>query len=187
MTKNVQEAVSSRAHSPQSRAPSRQRLAVWLATGLGLGLIAPAPGTVGTAVWGLPFAWAIGQLPGAGWQIGAIAAALLLGVPLTTSANRALGSAKDNQAIIWDEIATLPVVFLLVPLTSWWVALIGFVLHRLMDITKPPPARKLERLPEGWGVMADDLMAAIYACAAMVVISWVDRGAGWELLSTIRG
>jgi hypothetical protein len=45
----------------------------------------------------------------------------------------------------------------------------------------------LERLPEGWGVMADDLMAAIYACATIVVLSWVDRGAGWELLSTIRG
>jgi phosphatidylglycerophosphatase A len=150
-------------------------------------LIAPAPGTVGTAVWGLPFAWAIGQLPGAGWQIAAVTAALLLGVPITTWANRALGVAKDNQAIIWDEIATLPIVFLWVPMTSWKVALVGFGLHRLMDISKPPPARQLERLPEGWGVMADDLMAAIYACAGMGVLSWVDRSAGWNLLAVIGG
>jgi hypothetical protein len=40
------------------------RAATWLATGLGVGLAAPAPGTFGTAIWGLPLAWAIGQLPG---------------------------------------------------------------------------------------------------------------------------
>jgi phosphatidylglycerophosphatase A len=72
-------------------------------------------------------------------------------------------------------------------MTSWKVALVGFGLHRLMDISKPPPARQLERLPEGWGVMADDLMAAIYACAGMGVLSWVDRSAGWNLLAVIGG
>ena len=67
-----------------------------------------------------------------------------------TAAGRALGGKKDNQAIVWDEIVTVPVVFLLVPLTNWKIALAGFVLHRLFDITKPPPARQLERLPEAW-------------------------------------
>jgi phosphatidylglycerophosphatase A len=135
----------------------------------------------------LPLATAIGLLPGVGWQIAAIAAAILLGVPITTWANRALGVAKDNQAIIWDEVATLPIVFLWVPITNLKVALIGFGLHRLMDITKPPPARQLERLPEGWGIMADDLMAAIYACAAMTFLGWMDRSAGWNLASVIGG
>ena len=60
----------------------------------------------------------------------------LVGIPLATAAGRALGGKKDNQAIIWDEIATVPVVFLLVPLTSWRIALAGFVLHRLFDITQ---------------------------------------------------
>src|SRR6187551_2633722 len=91
------------------------RVSVWIATGFGVGLVAPAPGTFGTAIWGMPLAWAIGQLPGIPWQILAILVANLVGIPLATMAGRALGGKKDNQAIIWDEIATVPVVFLLVP------------------------------------------------------------------------
>ena len=166
---------------------STQSPAKWLATGLGIGLIAPAPGTIGTALWGLPFAWLVGQLPGIGWQILVIAVAIAVGIPLTTAANRALGVEKDNQAIIWDEIATLPIVFLFVPLTNWRVAVVGFALHRFFDILKPPPAAQLERLPEGFGVMADDMMAAIYACAVMLGLAWLDQRAGWMLLSPHAG
>jgi phosphatidylglycerophosphatase A len=160
---------------------------VWIATGLGLGLVAPAPGTFGAAIWGLPLAWVIGQLPGVGWQIVAILITNLAGVPIATMAGRALGGKKDNQAIIWDEIATVPVVFLLVPLTSWRVAIAGFVAHRLFDITKPPPARQLERLPQGLGVMADDWMAGIYACLLMGAVAWGFRSAGWTILAETVG
>src|SRR6185369_1843439 len=154
--------------------------AVWLATGLGLGLVTVTPGTVSTAVEGLPLAWAISLLPGIGWQIMAIAVLFVVGIPLATAAGRALGTEKDNQAIVWDEIVTMPVVFLLVPLTNWKIALAGFLLHRLFDITKPPPASQLEELPEGLGVMADDLMAAIYACVTLAAVAWVDSHAGWS-------
>jgi len=171
---------------PEAAAGSRH-LTVLLATGLGLGLITPAPGTVATAVWGLPLAWLVGQLPGVGWQILAIGVAVLLGVPLTTAANRALGVEKDHQAIVWDEIASLPIVFLMVPMTNWKIAAAGFVLHRLFDITKPPPARQLERLPEGWGVMADDVMAAIFAGFALWALAGLDARAGWRLLSIVAG
>jgi phosphatidylglycerophosphatase A len=160
---------------------------MWLATGLGLGLIAPAPGTFGTAIWGLPLAWAIGQLPGIGWQLCAILVVNVVGVPLATMAGRVLGGKKDNQAIIWDEIATTPVVFLLVPLSNWKVAAAGFVAHRLFDITKPPPARQLEHLPEGLGVMADDWIAGIYACLVMGALAWGVRSAGWTILSVSVG
>jgi phosphatidylglycerophosphatase A len=161
----------------------RDRLSVCLATGLGVGLIAPAPGTFGTAIWGLPLAWAIGWLPGIVWQLGAILAAILVGIPLATAAGRALGGQKDNQAIVCDEIATMPIVFLFVPLANWKVALAGFLLHRVLDITKPPPASQLERLPDGFGVMADDLMASVYACFLMSGLAWLDGQAGWGLLS----
>jgi phosphatidylglycerophosphatase A len=163
------------------------RVAVWLATGLGLGLVAPAPGTFGAAIWGLPLAWAIGQLPGIGWQVCAILATNLVGIPLATAAGHVLGGKKDNQAIIWDEIATVPVVFLLVPLTNWKVAVAGFLAHRLFDITKPPPAQQLERLPEGLGVMADDWIAGIYACLLMGGVAWSVRSAGWTILSVAVG
>jgi phosphatidylglycerophosphatase A len=169
--------------SPQPPASGPQSLAVSLATGLRVGLIVPAPGTVATALWGLPLAWLIGQLPGVGWQLMAIGAAVLVGIPMTTVANRALGSEKDHQAIVWDEIASMPLVFLLVPMASWPVAALGFALHRLFDISKPPPAKQLASLPEGWGVMADDVMAAIYACAVLWGLVWLDGWTGWQLLS----
>jgi phosphatidylglycerophosphatase A len=172
--------------------PTREKggaygLPVWLATGLGLGLVAPAPGTCATALWGMPLAWGVDQLPNAGSKAFVIAALVLAGVPLATAAGRALGGKKDNQSIVWDEISTMPIVFLLVPLNSWTIGVAGFLLHRLMDITKPPPARQVERLPDGLGVMADDLVAAIYACLGLAGLVWLDKYANWELLSTPGG
>ncbi|MGE3243849.1 MAG: phosphatidylglycerophosphatase A [Pirellulales bacterium] len=150
--------------------PSRLPPSVWLATGLGVGLIAPAPGTFGAAIGSL-LALGISYLPGYGWQLAAIAALVAAGVPLCTAAGRALGGKKDNQAIIWDEITTVPLVFLFVPLANWKTLFAGFVLHRLFDITKPPPARQLEHLRDGLGVMADDVVASLYAALALYLVS----------------
>lgn len=148
--------------------------AVWIATGFGLGLVSPAPGTAGALLEGLPLAWALHHwVPSVGWQILIIAVLFGIGIPIATAAGRALGGKKDNQAIIWDEIVTVPVVFLLAPMTGWVTALLGFGLHRLFDITKPPPARQLERLPDGSGVMADDLAAAMYAAVVLYVLMLV--------------
>jgi phosphatidylglycerophosphatase A len=168
-------------------APGLQKFAVALATGLGLGLLTPAPGTVGSLIWGMPLAWAIGQIPGLTGQILAIVLINLVGIPVTTIAGRALGGEKDNQSIVWDEIATVPLVFLFVPLTNWRVAIVGYALHRLLDITKPPPARQLERLPEGLGVMADDWMAGAYACVLMTGLAWLDRWTEWGVLYASGG
>ena len=92
---------------------------------------------------------------------------LALGVPICSIAARRLGS-KDPGAVVWDEIAAMPVVFCLTsfdrPAGSLAAVLaLGFGFFRLFDIAKPPPCRWLEHLPGGWGIMADDLGAAIYA------------------------
>ncbi len=133
------------------------------------------PGTVG-ALWGLPLAWGIQHVPGWGWQAAVIAALLALGIPLCTAAARRLGG-KDPSAVVWDEISTMPIVFFLVPLdfsqVGWITLVAGFALHRLFDITKVPPARQLERLPEGLGIMADDVAAAIYARIALQGVIWI--------------
>jgi phosphatidylglycerophosphatase A len=162
---------------PSSLPPSPFRLSpsVFLATGFGAGLVFPAPGTIGAAQGSL-VALAISYLPGLGWQLAAIAALIAAGIPICTAAGHALGGKKDNQAIIWDEIASMPLVFLLVPIrtadhTSYHTLLAGFALHRLFDITKPPPARQLEHLPEGLGVMADDCAAALYAAGTLYLIA----------------
>ena len=56
---------------------------------------------------------------------------------------------------------------------AWRWLLIGFVLFRAFDITKPPPIRALERLPGGWGVMADDAVAGVYACVVLQALVWI--------------
>lgn len=158
------------------------RGAVWLATGLGLGLVSPAPGTVG-GLWGLPLAWAIGCLPDTAAQALAIALVGLLGVATCSVAARSLGGSKDPQAIVLDEIAALPIAYLGVAEKTTPIWLAGWLLFRLFDIAKPWPIRYLERLGRGWGIMADDWMAAAYACAVLHALLWLDRtlGLAWLL------
>jgi phosphatidylglycerophosphatase A len=141
-----------------------------LATGLGLGATVPAPGTVAALVWGMPLAWVIGQLPDWWWQLAVVSVLCAAGVPLCTRAGRDLGGRKDHQAIVWDEIVTVPIAFLIIPMRSWIVALVGFLIVRVMDISKPPPIRRLERLAEGRGIMADDVLAGVYSALLLALI-----------------
>ncbi|MCE9605692.1 MAG: phosphatidylglycerophosphatase A [Planctomycetia bacterium] len=140
--------------------------AVVLATGFGIGYFRKAPGTWGTLL-GLPLAWAIGQLPTTAGQVVSIIAVCWLSVPVATLAGRQLGRGKDPGCIVIDEIASVPITFFLLPMSSPTVVVVGFLLNRLFDITKPPPARQLEHLPEGWGVMADDWAAGVYSNLAL--------------------
>ncbi|MCA9266863.1 MAG: phosphatidylglycerophosphatase A, partial [Planctomycetales bacterium] len=102
---------------------------------------------------------------------------LLLGVPLCAAGQRWYGR-KDPGQVIWDEIASMPLVYFAIPKTQMadsGVLLVGFALHRFFDISKPPPCRQLERLPSGWGIMADDVMAAFYAAIVLRALLWL----GW--------
>ena len=171
---------------PESTSQRRLTPAVWLATGLGVGLVSPAPGTVG-ALWGLPWAWWLLSGAAPAWAWLTVPVGILLGVPLCTRAAKDLGGQKDPGAIVWDEITTVPLVFLSLPVLNqlygqtligfvveadflpWWI-LLGFGLHRLFDITKPPPCRQLESLPDGLGVMLDDVVAALYAALALLAV-----------------
>ena len=155
-------------------------MATLLATGLGVGFFPFAPGTFG-ALWGVLLAWGLRQLvilaklvpPCADLTEGAaIVAICLAGIPICTIAARRLGGLKDPGSIVLDEIASLPITFFMVPLANGKVVAAGFVLHRLFDITKPPPARQLERLPEGLGIMADDWAAAVYANVSLRALVW---------------
>ncbi len=142
---------------------------VWLAVGLGAGDSPFGPGTVGS-LWGVVLAWGLAK---AGIEsillLPVLIVLFLAGVPLCNAGAKYFGK-KDPGAVVFDEIAAYPLVHLLVPFsgTSAWL---GFVLFRLFDILKPWPVKKFEKLPRGWGVMADDTVAALYAALVLKVIA----------------
>lgn len=160
---------------------SWDRATLFLATGFGFGLSPKMPGTVGT-LWGLPLAFAIAHLGGLAWQLAAIVACFVVGAPICASAARLLGK-KDPGAVVWDEIAALPIAFLGVAperlgvgdasAGDWRIYVAAFVLFRIFDIAKPPPVGTAERLPGGWGIMADDTLAAALACVCLHGLDWL--------------
>ena len=87
--------------------------------------------------------------------------AFCLGVPICSRAAEYL-ERKDPPEVVLDEIAAFPIVFLTVPV-DLTTGVLGFLWFRLFDITKPWPMKRLEHLPRGLGIMADDSAAALYA------------------------
>lgn len=69
---------------------------------------------------------------------------------------------KDDKRIVIDEVCGILLLFLLIPPYRLYL-IIGFILFRLFDILKLYPTKKLERLPRSWGIMADDILVALYA------------------------
>jgi len=135
-------------------------LRFWIATGLGSGLVPIAPGTAGSAV-ALGLFW-LTTRSGLPWLPAAVWALLIVaGFWSASAAARSLGQ-KDPGAVVIDEFAGQFLALLALP-HSWPVLAAGFVLFRLFDITKPPPARRFEALPGATGIMADDLVAGLYA------------------------
>jgi phosphatidylglycerophosphatase A len=138
------------------------------ATFFGIGRIKPGPGTWGSIATVLLWAAATSQIPLARrtWAtIVAAAVVTLVGIPAATRVARASGG-KDPQFVVIDEVAGQLVALISVPL-GWKTFLAGLILFRTFDILKPFPIRRLEHLPEGTGIVVDDLGAGIYALVIM--------------------
>lgn len=111
------------------------------------------------------------------FELVAVFAIALIGT-WAASHTEKLSAAKDPGKVVIDEvvgqfIALIPVPFVLG--TAWWTAILAFIFFRFFDIVKPYPARKMESLHGGLGIMADDVVAGVYAglvVAVAVVISW---------------
>jgi phosphatidylglycerophosphatase A len=150
---------------------SRPRAPLWatlVATFFGAGRLKPGPGTWGSVATVLIWALASSRIPVASraWAtIIAAAVVTLIGVPAATRVARA-ADLKDPQFIVIDEVAGQLVTLIAVPL-AWKTFLAGLILFRVFDIWKPFPIRRLERLPEGTGIVVDDLAAGLYALAVM--------------------
>lgn len=145
--------------------------ATLVATFFGAGRMRPGPGTWGSAaavlIWAGISRWVPAQ---AEWIVLASLAlvAIVIGIPAATRFARA-SQQKDPQAVVIDEVAGQWITLLFAPV-SWKALLVGFILFRAFDILKPPPVRQLERLPEGTGIVVDDVAAGLYALLVMQLV-----------------
>ena len=141
------------------------RLVLVLATGFGVGYIPVMPGTFGS-LWGPFLVWGLLlfklSIP---VHILVCLLIVLIGIPICTRASQLL-ERDDPGSIVYDEIAAFPIVFAVVEL-NFTVALLGFLWFRFFDILKPWPICLVDRIHGGIGVMADDLVAGVFAGAAL--------------------
>lgn len=155
---------------PAGVLPERRTGWAWaVGTFFGAGLLRPGPGTYGSiaavllwfgaahVVSASPVAFAVGTAVTA-------LAVTLVGIPAATIVARESGR-KDPGFVVVDEVAGQLIALIAIP-TDWRHAAMALLLFRLFDILKPPPVRQLERLPQGTGIMLDDVAAGTLALAA---------------------
>lgn len=151
----------------------------FLATGFYSGLAPKAPGTAGTLAAALLYLLTI-RLLGLDPSGGAVAvlslAVFFIGVAAANRLQRSRyygAETKDPQCIVIDEFAGY-FVTLAGHGNSTWTIFLAFVAFRLFDITKPPPIRRIEKLPLGWGIMADDMFAGVYANMLLYLLNFLN-------------
>ncbi len=165
--------------SPSPATSWTDRLVVWIAQGFGSGLLPAGPGTWGSLV-GVIWLWALLIQGSAILWIVLVLGSILLAVAGCARAEKILGQ-HDPGSVVLDEIVAVPLTFLgpwialgTFPPISWknpgrigaefWPEfLVGFLAFRAFDIAKPGPIGRIQRLPGGWGVVADDVLAGLAA------------------------
>ena len=143
-----------------------RKFVLFVASGCGIGLVAPfAPGTFGSLP-GVLLAYATTRLP-AWTQIVACLALTMIAIPFCGAAERILGI-KDDGRITADEWMLYPIALVGIPVWAlpWWAMAVFFCVVRAIDILKPWPCRGLQSIPGGRGIVADDFVANLYALGA---------------------
>lgn len=146
----------------------------WTAgTFFGVGLLRPGPGTWGSAVAAAIWYWGVraahlSSLTATAVTLAGAVVVTLIGIPAATVVERECGR-EDPGFVVIDEVAGQWLVLAVTPL-EWRHALLGLALFRLFDIVKPWPARQLERLHGGTGIMLDDLAAGVYGLLIMLAV-----------------
>jgi len=145
-----------------------KKIAVVLATFFGVGHIRLAPGTWASLLTTLVLYFIIPYLGSAYPVYFAFALLFLLGIPAARQCEKHF-QRKDPRQCVIDEVAGQMVSLFFLP-HRIWLYLGGFLLFRFFDVLKPFPIKKSERLPHGIGVMADDLLAGLYALGVMQLL-----------------
>ncbi len=154
-------------------ASKRPTLAAWIATFGGLGYFPVAPGSVGAAA-GIAAVVALSRLPIPTVWVSAlvgITAAVIFaaGVPAATGAEDYFRR-KDPGHVVIDEVVGQMLALLANPRPSWKGLVAAYLLFRIIDVIKPFPARRLEHLKGGWGIMLDDVAAGVWSLVAFTLV-----------------
>ena len=139
------------------------RVSLFIATCGYLGYVPVAPGTAGSAA-GLVVLYAVRSTGSAPIEMAAIVVLFAIGIWSGTVVERRLG--VDPSPVVLDEVVGMLITLAFLPVNAAG-ALVGFLIFRVLDIVKPWPSSRFERLPGGLGIMADDGMAALYGNLAM--------------------
>ena len=152
--------------------PIRQRIATVVATWFGCGYMPKAPGTAGSLA-AIAVAWLLHHYTGLQWGSFAYLAMLLF--PLAVWSADVVAKAcgrEDPQIVVVDEVVGQWMTLAGVARLNWKSWLAAFVLFRLFDMWKPFPVRRMERLPGGLGIVADDVIAGVYGALVMFAAGW---------------
>jgi len=145
--------------------------ATTVATFFGAGRLRPGPGTWGSLATALLW-WLLAShlTPAARLPVilVLIAIVIAIGIPAATLEARGCGK-KDPSHVVIDEVAGQLITLIGCPIV-WQALLAGFILFRVFDIVKPPPVRSLERLPEGTGIVVDDVGAGVYGLIVLQLL-----------------
>lgn len=151
----------------------------WLGVGFGTGYSPVAPGTVGTLL-GLALVAGYGAATSSDMffvtpsSLAFCVILSLLAVPICGRTEQQFGK-KDDGRIVADEYLTFPICMLGMPLQPTWF-LVAFLSNRFFDIVKIPPAYQAQRLKGGWGIVVDDVIAALFSLAFNHGLLWVVGG-----------
>ena len=161
------------ANASLTEANRRPSLAIWLATCGGLGYFPIGPGSVGAAL-GVAIVVALGWLPVATIWVSVLVALVTapifaLGVGAATEAETYFRR-KDPGQVVVDEVVGQMVTLLASPRPGWKGLAAAYLIFRVVDVVKPFPARRLEHLPGGWGIMLDDVAAGLWSLLAFSLI-----------------
>lgn len=159
------------ADAEEDERPPRTIEAWLVATFFGIGFTPKAPGTAASAATVLLWAVAAHYLPPAAHfpvALAVVCLAIIAGIPSASIVARETGR-EDPQIVVIDEVAGQMLTLLLAP-AGWKTLLAGFILFRVFDTLKPFPLRRLEQLPEGSGVVMDDVGAGLYGLMVMQLL-----------------
>lgn len=151
------------------------RVAYWLAVWFGCGRVPRMPGTAGT-LGAIPLYLLLAR-GGPGWVAAGALVVTLVGVWAATQVVRQTGL-HDPQIVCIDEVAGVLITLTVAPF-DWKGVLAAVVLFRVFDQWKPWPARRAERLREGWGVVMDDVFAGLWGAAVIVAARSAGLLGGW--------